>query len=175
MTAQTVTKCIAALLLTVSILSRPMDAKPIGVVQIKPLGNNKVSGKFELRPTSNGLILTGQLSGLTPSSNHGFHIHECGDCSAIDGTSAGSHFNPTGQKHGGFHLEEHHAGDLGNIQTDPEGDAFVTVLIPNASLLGDYGVIGRSIIIHAKEDDFTTQPSGGSGGRIGCGIIGLKP
>ncbi|MBF5027497.1 superoxide dismutase family protein [Planobacterium oryzisoli] len=108
---------------------------------------------------------------LTPNGVHAAHIHEFGDCSSADGSSAGGHWNPTGMAHGKWGHAEHHAGDLGNLKADAEGTARL-VMKTDKWCLGcadqSKNLIGKSIIVHAKEDDFKTQPTGNAGGRIGC-------
>ena len=115
--------------------------------------------------------VVGEIRGLTPNAEHGFHIHEKGDLSAPDLSSAGPHFNPESKKHGGMHGSDRHVGDLGNIRADAQGVAKVNVTIENATLSGKNAIVNRSIIVHAKADDLQTDPSGNSGGRIACGVF----
>ena len=116
-----------------------------------------------------------EIKGL-PTGLHGFHIHEFGDCSMADGMCAGGHFNPTNMPHGGPESARHHAGDLGNLKADQSGVARFQLKDELISLSGSHSIIGRSIIIHEKVDDFTTQPAGDAGKRIACGVIGIaKP
>lgn len=108
---------------------------------------------------------------LNPNALHATHIHEKGDCSAADGSSAGGHWNPTSHQHGKWGVGEHHSGDLGNLKTDANGTARL-VMKTDKWCIGckdeTKNIIGKSIIIHAKADDFKTQPTGNAGGRIGC-------
>jgi superoxide dismutase, Cu-Zn family len=121
------------------------------------------------RQTQDGLRITGTVTGLKPGL-HGFHIHEYGDVREPDGTAAGGHFNPAGTAHGGPQDEERHAGDLGNIKANQDGVAKVDIKAPWLKL---HFVIGRSIVVHAGEDDFTSQPSGDAGARVAMGVIGI--
>jgi Cu-Zn family superoxide dismutase len=105
---------------------------------------------------------------------HGFHIHEKGDCSAADASSAGGHFNPTGKPHGGPDSDARHAGDFGNIEADATGNARYSRTFSDLTLDGESSIIGKAIIVHQKADDLKTQPSGDAGGRIGCGVIARK-
>lgn len=108
----------------------------------------------------------------TPPGWHAVHIHEKGDCSADDGTSAGGHFNPDGNDHGSPHAAVHHAGDLGNMWVDQDGIGHHVVFMPELSISeGTHAVRGRAMIVHAGADDLITQPTGAAGGRIGCGVI----
>lgn len=108
---------------------------------------------------------------LKPNSIHAAHIHETGDCSAADGSSAGGHWNPTGESHGKWGASAHHAGDLGNLNTDANGTARLVMKTDKWCMGCDdesKNIIGKAIIIHAGADDFTTQPTGNAGGRVGC-------
>lgn len=120
-----------------------------------------------------GVRVLAEVSGLTPNAQHAFHVHEFGDCSAPDASSAGSHYNPDGHPHGAPGTDHHHAGDFGNLQADAAGNARLELVSRDLSIGGPRNaVIGRSVIIHAKHDDFS-QPVGNAGGRIGCGVIGV--
>lgn len=140
-----------------------------GVVVLKATKGNKVRGRLSLVQTDAGVKVTGRVNGLTPGE-HGFHIHELGDITAPDGTSAGGHFNPDGHDHGSPGDDKHHAGDLGNITADDEGVAKVDILQKGLKL---HFVIGRSIVVHAGKDDLKSQPSGDAGPRVAVGVIGI--
>jgi Cu-Zn family superoxide dismutase len=120
-----------------------------------------------------GVSIVGQVGNLEPGSKHGFHVHDKGDCSAPDGSSAGGHFNPTSQEHGNPAAGTHHLGDMLNLEADAQGTANVMVTIAGATLHdgGPNDLIGKGIIVHADPDDYATQPSGNSGGRLACGRI----
>jgi Cu-Zn family superoxide dismutase len=108
----------------------------------------------------------------TPPGTHGLHIHEKGDCSDPEGKNAGGHFNPAGMPHAGPTAMQRHAGDLGNIEITWDGTGYLDV---DSDMLtvrpGPNSVVGRSVIVHEKSDDMTTQPTGNAGGRIGCGVF----
>lgn len=107
-----------------------------------------------------------------PPGKHAVHIHEKGDCSAADGMSAGGHFNPGGHQHGAPDAKEHHAGDFGNMEVAADGHGMIELTSKDLTVKdGPNSVVGRAIIIHEKEDDLKTQPTGAAGGRIGCGVI----
>lgn len=114
-----------------------------------------------------------QVSGLTPGGNHALHIHETGDCSAPDATSAGGHWNPTGEPHGKRGEGQFHKGDIINLQADSDGNATFTADIEGWTVGGadSTNIVGHAVIIHANADDFTSQPSGAAGERIACGVI----
>lgn len=139
---------------------------------LDPLSGSEVRGTVEFaRVAPERVRIRAQLSGLTPGL-HGVHIHEYGDCSAPDGSSAGDHFNPDNSKHGGPERPPHHAGDLGNIEATPDGRASLT-LTTDAFTLDDgpRGVLGRALVVHAMADDLVTDPAGNSGARIACAVI----
>lgn len=143
-----------------------------GIAVVHPTGTNKVSGTVTFTPVADGVQVHAEIAGLTPGK-HGFHIHEFGDCSAADGSSAGAHFNPTNQPHAGPDATARHEGDMGNVEADASGNAKLDYVDHHISLGNDAkSAIGRSVVVHAKPDDLKTQPSGDAGGRIACGVIG---
>ena len=133
-----------------------------------------IGGSLKFEDTDKGLKVTGTLENI-PTGDHGFHIHEFGDCSD-EGKGAGGHFNPDQHPHGDVMKEgvmKVHAGDMGNLVADKEGMAKVDVLIHGVTLnSGKFSVVGRAVIVHEKKDDFG-QPTGNAGGRIACGPIVL--
>lgn len=142
-------------------------------VLIQPIQkDSNISGKAVFEETEEGLKIDIEISGASPGK-HGIHIHEHGSC-ADGGNAAGGHFNPDGVEHGDLELDgfpHAHAGDLGNIEIGPDGNGKLEKVVPGLTLdKGKYGVLGRSIILHEKEDDFG-QPTGNAGGRIACGVI----
>jgi len=132
-----------------------------------------ITGTIRFIRLKKGVRITGEIYGLTPGK-HGFHIHETGACDRPDFTTAGPHFNPDAHKHGDMTTDMSHAGDYGNIVANDYGVAKFSFVDKNASFKGKYSIIGRSVIVHEKEDDLKTDPSGNSGARIGCGIIQLN-
>ena len=149
------------------------EAAAEAVAQIAPTQGNTVTGSVALASSTEGVHITGSIQGLKPDAEFGFHVHEKGDCSAPDGSSAGGHFNPTQAQHGNPTGPTHHAGDMLNIQSDAQGVAQVDVTAAGTSLHGDSGtdVLGKAIVVHEGPDDYTTQPSGNSGKRVACGVI----
>lgn len=134
---------------------------------------SSVTGQLTFTGGSDGVTVSGELTGLPPESVHGFHIHESGDCSAPDAKSAGEHFNPEMALHGAPGTTPRHLGDIPNIQSDATGRALVNATIDGATLgdAGPHDLVGKAVIAHAKPDDYKTQPSGDSGDRIACGVI----
>jgi Cu-Zn family superoxide dismutase len=145
-------------------------------VTLTPASGSLVSGKLTAMPVQDGVRITGEIGGLVRGSTHAIHIHEKGDCSAADATSAGGHFNPAQQPHGRAGSGPHHGGDMDNIVADANGVARVDVHAVGVSLGGGAGNIGgRAVVVHAMPDDYSTQPSGNAGARVACGVIKLVP
>jgi Cu-Zn family superoxide dismutase len=143
-----------------------------GIAVLHPTTGNKVSGTVTFTPVADGVKVHAELTGLTPGK-HGFHVHEFGDCGAADASSAGGHFNPTNQPHAGPDSAARHEGDMGNVEADTSGNAKLDYVDHQISLGNDAkSAIGRSVVVHAKPDDLKSQPSGDSGARIACGVIG---
>lgn len=141
------------------------------VAPLQPTKDSKVSGTVTFTKAEGGIKVAAHLSGLAPGM-HGFHIHEFGDCSAPDGTSAGGHFNPSAQPHAAPSEAHRHAGDLGNVEAKADGSAELDYLDAAAAFEGANSILGRGVIVHANADDFKTQPTGNAGGRVACGVIG---
>jgi len=143
------------------------------IAVIYPTKGNMVNGVVTFTKVANGIKVSARLTGLTPGK-HGFHIHENGDCSSEDGTSAGGHFNPMHMQHGAPTDAQRHEGDFGNIMADSTGNAILEWVDPMIAFEGPNSIIGRAVIVHASEDDLVSQPSGAAGARIGCGVIGVQ-
>jgi Cu-Zn family superoxide dismutase len=142
------------------------------IAVLSPTKGSSVRGVVTFEVVGNGVRVVANIAGLTPGK-HGFHIHEFGDCSSDSGTAAGGHFNPAGMRHGAPNSDNRHAGDIGNIEADKDGNAHLDYVDPVLSLLGENSIIGRGVIVHAKEDDLTTQPTEAAGTRVACGSIGV--
>ena len=152
----------------------PPDATPAltAVADLSPTEGNTVRGTVTFTQEGGGVRIVAELAGLTPG-DHGFHIHETGDCSARDAASAGDHFNPAGAPHGPPDAQARHVGDLGNITADASGNARYDRVDARLSLEGEQSVVGRAIVVHAGADDLTSQPAGNAGPRAACGVIAL--
>ena len=149
----------------------------IARAELEPTEGNEARGIVTFSKAAGAVVLDGELLGLTPGL-HGLHIHEKGDCSAPDGTSAGGHFAPDGDPHGSPDSPpaQHHVGDLGNIEANDQGFALVNVVDAEMTLDdGPKSVIGRAVIVHSGEDDLKTQPTGAAGSRVACGVITEVP
>lgn len=152
----------------------PHDAIAKGAsatARIESRSGSTVTGEASFREVQGGVLVEIEVHHAAPGW-HAVHVHERGDCSAEDGSSAGGHFNPVAHAHGSPHAPEHHAGDLGNLWVDEHGDGHHALLVPDLSVQdGPSSVRGRALIVHAGVDDLVTQPTGNAGGRIGCGVI----
>ena len=145
----------------------------VAVATLAPASGSNVRGTVNFIREKDGIRVEANVTGLT-QGQHGFHIHEKGDCSAPDGSSAGAHFNPGGRPHGGPADHNRHVGDFGNLEADASGHARYSRTFPDLKLEGSDSIISRAVIVHAKADDLKTQPSGDAGGRIACGVIEKK-
>ncbi len=143
------------------------------IANLASASGSLVSGRLTLAPMGDGVHLRGELGGFRPGSSHGFHIHETGDCSAADASSAGGHFNPGTQPHGRAGQGAHHAGDADNIVADSRGVAKVDVHVRGVRLGGGSAIdiVGRAVVAHAVPDDYRSQPAGNAGARLACGVI----
>ncbi len=137
---------------------------------MNPTQGNTASGTVTFTKEENGMRVMAHFEGVPPG-DHGFHIHEKGDCSAPDAMSAGGHFNPTGMSHGAPDSTVRHVGDLGNISADSSGIAHKEFVDPMLTFEGANSILGKGVILHADPDDYTSQPTGAAGGRISCGVI----
>ncbi len=145
------------------------------VAVLNPASGSNVRGVVTFTKDGNMVKVVADIEGLTPG-NHGFHIHEFGDCSAKDGSSAGGHFNPAGAPHGAPADKQRHTGDLGNLAAGQDGKVHLEFSDPMLKLDGAGAIIGRGVIVHANPDDLKTQPTGNAGGRQACAVIGVaKP
>ncbi|MFN7136563.1 MAG: superoxide dismutase family protein, partial [Thermomonas sp.] len=133
----------------------PAGSAREAVANLAAASGSLVSGRLVLVPMGDGVHLTGEIGGLPPGSSHGFHIHEKGDCSAVDASSAGGHFNPAAQPHGRAGHGAHHAGDADNLVADANGVARVDVHVAGVTLGGGAAndIAGRAIVVHAAADD----------------------
>jgi Cu-Zn family superoxide dismutase len=139
---------------------------------LSPASDSQVKGWVEFTQMKGCVKIEGEITGLTPGK-HGFHVHEKGDCSAPDATSAGGHFNPTNKDHGGPMSKDRHVGDLGNITANKNGTAKFNFKDKVIQLSGENSILDRSLIVHGDRDDLKSQPVGNAGKRVACGVIEL--
>lgn len=150
-------------------------ARPTAVAVLSPASNQPVKGQVTFTEEAQGVRVVAEISGLTPGK-HGFHIHEKGDCTPPDFTSAGGHWNPTGAKHGAPEAAEgHHYGDFGNIEANQQGVARMDKVFRWLTFTGTNSFVGKAVVVHQNPDDLTSQPAGNAGARIACGLIQSTP
>ncbi|PAV57129.1 hypothetical protein WR25_26152 isoform A [Diploscapter pachys] len=158
--------------------SSKMSNRAVAVLR----GDQGVTGAiwFTQKTESEPLTIKGEITGLAPGK-HGFHIHQYGD-STNGCTSAGPHFNPFGKTHGGPCCEVRHVGDLGNVIAEADGVAHIDMTDKLATLYGQNSIVGRSLVVHAGEDDLgkgegdkkeESLKTGNAGARLACGVIAL--
>lgn len=146
---------------------------PRATVQLKPTKGSKTLGEATFEQVGGKVHVFANVHGLKPGQNHGFHIHEVGDCSSGDGMSTKGHFNPSGKPHG--KSGSGHAGDLPSLVADKAGRAKLDVQIEGVTVApGPASIVGLGVIVHADPDDYKTQPTGNAGARIACGVVQLE-
>lgn len=162
--------CIFAAALAAGGCATPTSAPSASAV-LRPASGSTVSGRITFTQTGDLVRIRGEVAGHSPGPK-GFHIHEKGDCSAPDATSAGGHFNPRAATHGASPAAGH-AGDLGNLTFDSSGRAVIDTTVRGISVSRDAadGIIGRAVVVHMQPDDLRTNPTGNAGGRAACGVI----
>lgn len=139
---------------------------------IQAKSGSSVTGTATFTAEAGEVTLVVELQNA-PAGVHAVHLHETGDCSSEDGKSAGGHWNPTSEDHGKWNEDPFHLGDVGNLTVDAQGHGSLTLTTDLWSIETGMAndVLGRAIVVHAGVDDFTSQPTGAAGGRIGCGVI----
>jgi Cu-Zn family superoxide dismutase len=137
----------------------------------QPDATHPVQGTLQFAQAGNTVSVSGTITGLKPNAAHAFHVHEKGDCSAPDFSSAGSHFNPTGEPHGAHDAARHHLGDMPQLMADGSGAAQVSFTSASLALDGPHGIVGKAVVVHRDPDDVNAQPVGNAGPRLACGVI----
>jgi Cu-Zn family superoxide dismutase len=138
---------------------------------LEPTKGNRAVGTVTFAERLGKVYVTAEVSGLAPNQEHGFHVHEKGDCSSGDGMSAGGHFNPDGKPHGP-QTAPHHAGDMPSLRADATGMAKASFVLDDVTVAaGPKSVVGRGLIVHKDPDDYKTQPTGNAGARLACAVI----
>ncbi len=162
------------LIATATLLSACASAPsgPRAGAQLQSTIGNSTSGNASFVQAGGKVLVSGEVRGLKPNAEHGFHVHEKGDCSSGDGMSTGGHFNPAGAPHGNHGTGMHHAGDLPSLKADANGVArfnFESSTIAVGSGAND--IVGKGLIVHRDPDDYKTQPTGNAGPRLACAVI----
>lgn len=148
------------------------DGSDTAVAALASKSGTVTQGSVTFTQRANTVLVKADVTGLPPNTEHGFHVHEKGDCSTPDAMSAGGHFNPTAKPHGSMSMPDHHAGDINNLKADASGRAQASFELADVTVApGPNSVVGRAVVVHKDPDDYKTQPTGNSGGRIACGVI----
>lgn len=147
----------------------------VAVSELQATKGNSVTGDLRFEQWGDKVRVVGEVRGLAPNSEHGFHVHAKGDCSSGDGTSAGGHFNPGNGMHGRYGQAMHHAGDVPSLKADAQGVAKVDFETTDLTVTpGERSVVGKGVIVHRDADDYTSQPAGNAGPRQACGVVMMK-
>ncbi|HMB89954.1 MAG TPA: superoxide dismutase family protein [Rhodothermales bacterium] len=154
-------------------IEQPTPAE--ATAQLAPTEGFNASGTVTFTQMGGGVRVVAEVMGV-PEGQHGFHIHETGDCSAPDAGSAGGHFNPTDTPHGAPDnaVDQRHVGDLGNLEASADSTGTYDRTDTVISLQGPNAIVGKAVILHAGADDLTSQPSGDAGDRMACGVIEIS-
>ena len=145
---------------------------PSASANLEPTKGNNVRGTATFTQVGEKVRVVAKVSGLKPNAEHGFHVHEKGDCSSGDGMSTGGHFNPLGTPHGQHGTAPHHAGDLPSLKADASGNAAIDFTASGIAVgSGATDVVGKGLIVHRDPDDYKTQPTGNAGPRLACAVI----
>lgn len=142
------------------------------VASLAPTEGFEATGMVRFIDQGGQVLVQANVEGLA-DGRHGIHIHEHGDCSAADASSAGGHFAPQGSPHGapGDPADASHTGDLGNLTADAGGRAQLNRPVNFLSFTGSDSILGKALVIHAEPDDLSSQPAGDAGARVACGVI----
>lgn len=155
--------------------AEPVAAPMVATATLVPAEDAKMTGTATFSQQGDQVTLTVEVEGA-PAGMHGFHVHEAGVCEPPDYTSAGGHFNPAGVDHACPPATPRHAGDFGNIEVGEDGTGMLEITVGTDQVTvaeGALSVLGKAVILHAGEDDCTSQPTGAAGGRLACGVIEL--
>jgi Cu-Zn family superoxide dismutase len=144
---------------------------PGAVANLESTKGNTAKGTVTFTQVGDKVRVSANLTGLKPDAEHGFHVHDKGDCSSGDGMSAAGHYNPAGKAHG-EQAGDHHAGDMPNVRSDAYGNANATFEVSALSIGGGAAdIVGHGLIVHRDPDDYKSQPAGNAGPRIACAVI----
>ena len=168
---------IGILVCCLALFSCTENADKTAVANLSPKNGSNVTGTLTFTESNGKVMMKATIKGLTPGGTQAIHIHENGDCSSDDGTSAGGHWNPSGHDHGKWKEGDFHSGDIGNLEADENGVATIEKESDFWAINGDdetKNIVGKGIIVHAGVDDFKSQPSGAAGARVACGVIEVE-
>lgn len=154
----------------------PVETPTMAQATLSPASGSNVTGTATFTEENGSITFEITAENLTPGE-HAVHLHEKGDCSAEDASSAGGHWNPAGEDHGKRGTESFHRGDfVANMEVGEDGTGTLSMTVEDWTIGGpdSTNIVGKGVIIHAGADDFTSQPSGAAGGRVACGAIEMQ-
>jgi len=172
-----VRRALPLLLLNAALSGCAMFRTPVSsaVATLEPTAGSETRGSAYFQQVGDRVRVQATVTGLRPGREHGFHVHEAGDC-GDDAAAAKGHFNPYGRPHAHYSTPERHAGDLPALKADASGRAHLDEQLKGLAVAaGPASIVGRALVVHAEPDDYRTQPHGRSGGRIACGVIRAAP
>lgn len=152
-------------------VSESKVVRRIAEAHLSPTDGYETDGIITFVQEAEGIRIIADVRNLPSDGSHGFHIHETGDCSAADASSAGGHFNPEREPHAGPREARRHVGDLGNLESSEAGSAMYVRVDEQIRFDGQNSIIGKAVVVHAKADDLMSQPSGDAGPRVACGVV----
>jgi Cu-Zn family superoxide dismutase len=150
---------------------------PSALAVLEPTQGSALRGAVDFVRKGESVLVTANLSGLEPNSTHGIRIHENGDCTSRDGSSAGEDFDPASSNHGSSSGSIPHGGDLGSLTADSQGNVMATIEVDGAIAFGTGtdSIVGRGLVVHANPEHLEAQATGNSGARLACGVITRNP
>ena len=161
---------LAAAFVVAGCATTPFDTA-VATARLEPTRGNTAQGTVTFAQRMGKVYVTADVRGLAPNREHGFHVHEKGDCTSGDGMSAGGHFNPDGRPHGPQGAP-HHAGDMPSLAADASGNAKASFTLDEVTIVaGPKSLAGKGLIVHKDPDDYRTQPTGNAGARLACAVI----
>lgn len=147
-----------------------VDGPTTAQARLEPVDGGSVGGVVTFYEVDAGVLVEATVTGLARGA-HGFHIHEGGDC-AGGAAGIGAHFNPHDAPHDRWDAADRHVGDLPMLTADASGRARLSAVTVGPSIRsGRASIVGRSVVLHAAPDDFSTQPDGAAGAVLACGVI----
>ncbi|MEO8485456.1 MAG: superoxide dismutase family protein [Betaproteobacteria bacterium] len=170
MKIQTLAATAAASALFAGCATTPFDSA-VATARLEPTKGSTAQGTVTFAQRMGRVFVTADVRGLAPGRDHGFHVHEKGDCSSGDGMSTGGHFNPDAKPHGP-QAALHHGGDMPSLVADANGNAKASFSLGEVTVAsGPRSLAGKGLIVHRDPDDYATQPTGNAGPRLACGVI----